>query len=69
MPSMPIGRDSGFSLVEVVVSSALLLLVASAVIAVANPVVDAAHSHPEAIDLHQHAQRSRARSCHIARHG
>ena len=37
-------------------SSALLLLVTAAVIAVGNPVVDAAHSHPEAIDLHQRAR-------------
>ena len=54
--SMIAGPDSGFSLVEVLVSSALLLLVTAAVIAVGNPVMDAAHSHPEAIDLHQRAR-------------
>jgi prepilin-type N-terminal cleavage/methylation domain-containing protein len=49
-------KDSGFSLTEVVVSSALLLLVVAAAVAVANPVMDAAHSQPEAIDLHQRAR-------------
>jgi prepilin-type N-terminal cleavage/methylation domain-containing protein len=48
--------DSGFSLTEVVVSSALLLLVVAAALAVANPAMEAAHSQPEAIDLHQRAR-------------
>ena len=48
--------DSGFSLTEVVVASALLLLVVAAAVAVANPVMEAAHSQPEAIDLHQRAR-------------
>ena len=51
-----ISADCGFSLTEVVVSSALLLLVVAAAVAVANPVMDAAHSQPEAIDLHQRAR-------------
>lgn len=48
--------DSGFSLTEIVVSSALLLLLVGTVIAVANPVMDAAHSQPEVIDLQQRAR-------------
>jgi hypothetical protein len=39
-----------------VVSSALLLLIVAAAIAVATPVIDAAHSQPEAIDLQQRAR-------------
>ena len=57
---LSIGETSGFSLTEVVVSSALLLLVVAAVVAVANPIMEAAHSQPEAIDLHQRARISAA---------
>ena len=53
---LAIPSDSGFSLTEIVVSSALLLLVVASAIAVANPVMEAAHSQPEAIDLQQRAR-------------
>jgi hypothetical protein len=52
----PAGGDSGFSLTEIVVSASILLLVIAAAVAVANPVIEAAYSQPEAIDLHQRAR-------------
>ena len=48
--------DAGFSLTEVVVSASILLVVVAAAIAIANPVMGAARSQPEAIDLHQRAR-------------
>jgi hypothetical protein len=44
---------AGFSLIEVVVSSALILLIVSAMLALAHPIMEAAQAQPEAADLHQ----------------
>lgn len=63
------GGDAGFSIVEVVVASALLLLVAAAMLDLANPLMDAAVSQPEAADLQQRARAaaiSMFRDLHVA---
>lgn len=49
-------RDAGYSLTELLVASVLVLLVAGALVALANPAGQAAQAQPEAIDAVQRAR-------------
>ena len=44
---------AGFSLVEMTIALAIVLVVTGAIFAVMNPAYGAFHSQPEAIDMHQ----------------
>jgi prepilin-type N-terminal cleavage/methylation domain-containing protein len=57
-------REAGFSLTEMLVSSALLLVLVGAVVAISTSTIDAALTQPEAIDLDE---RLRAASTSLIR--
>src|SRR5690348_2504682 len=52
----PVRSDAGFSLIESLVATALLLVITGSVFALANPGTETSQTQPEAMDMQQRAR-------------